>query len=255
MMFKPFQRPWLLVFYGLLAYGLFLLIQFPASLAIKGLPSEFRQQLSYASLHGSLWHGQAGQVRSGVFELGDLEWRLKPLALLLGRLDLELHSTSEKGTWQAELQLDPDRRILLESLQADLDSRLFDGLTRPFLLQGRLQIPHLEGEWQAARQLAFAGEVIWKNAAVGGVQELALGDIQATLQPQQQGSRITIDNRNSPLSINGTVAISEQGVYTARLTLRNRDRNRQDIDDLLKLLGRPDARGRVEIVQRGRLPL
>lgn len=252
---RPGKRQLLLAGYGLLAYALFLLITLPASLALQALPASLQAGLAYDTVQGSVWRGELSAARLGQLEMGTLRWRIRPLALLRGRLAASLAGHSPHGRWQAEIELASTQALHLKQLQAELEGRLLDPLTRPFLLQGRLQIPALSGQLQPATRLNLAGEIRWQGAAIGGVDDISLGDVEATLQPQQRGTRITLRNRNSPLTLDGTITLSENGNYTARFNLANRDRNRKDIDDLLKLLGRPDARGRVVIVQRGRLSL
>lgn len=255
MKFRPGKRQRLLLAYGLLAYALFLLVTLPASVALRALPPSLQAGLAYDNVRGSVWRGEMSALRFGQLAMGTLRWRVRPLALLRGRLAVSLVGHSPHGQWRADVGLAFAQTLYLEQVQAELDSRLLDPLTRPFLLQGRLQIPALSGRLQPATRLNLDGEIRWQDAAIGGVDDISLGAVEARLKPQQRGTRITLRNRNSPLALDGTISLTENGDYTARFNLSNRDRKRQDIDELLNLLGRPDARGRVEIVQRGRLPL
>lgn len=73
---------------GFLALLLALLARAPASLLQKAVPATSPVQVT--AWGGTLWHGQARVLQAG--EPGFWRWDLRPLALLQGRLGLELRS-------------------------------------------------------------------------------------------------------------------------------------------------------------------
>ncbi|MCW9089051.1 MAG: type II secretion system protein N, partial [Gammaproteobacteria bacterium] len=78
---------------GLVAYGLFLLLLFPAHFAWSFAAEPLRQQLpqiEIAGVSGRLWQGEAVSVRYNSRQVGRLQWRLKPLSLLSGKLGLPI---------------------------------------------------------------------------------------------------------------------------------------------------------------------
>ncbi|MDH3416976.1 MAG: type II secretion system protein N, partial [Gammaproteobacteria bacterium] len=55
-----------------------LVVLFPARVAYRWLPAP---AFDLAGISGSVWNGQASQMKSGSLYLQDLQWRIKPLSL------------------------------------------------------------------------------------------------------------------------------------------------------------------------------
>jgi hypothetical protein len=82
---SPLLRPLILVV--ILAVLAVMVIALPASLISRFLPRDIVAE----DFSGSLWHGSAGKITANGRNVGALEWRLHPAALLTRTLSADIH--------------------------------------------------------------------------------------------------------------------------------------------------------------------
>ena len=110
----------ILVFLAVIAANL------PASLAARWLPAT----VSFGSLSGTLWHGEAVAVRAAGIDVERLEWHLHPLALLGGRVSTHVEVTQAEDHLSADLILSADR-IEAYGVDATIDVATLAGRVLP----------------------------------------------------------------------------------------------------------------------------
>jgi len=243
--------------WGALAVGLyllFLLVRLPAGVAIQWLPAAARSvALQFGPVEGSIWSGTLRNVHTPRLPLGDLHWRLSPLSLLRGRIGVRLQLTGDSGRIEGWLGYGFDGSLTASDLRGDVNLHAFDPLLQPVMLNGTLHIATLDTTFTPGRILHLDGEAEWRAARIGGVQDLALGQVRLEARPKGDGSTIRIDNQGGDLAVAGRLTLTRDGTWQLDATLQNRDATRQDLQQLLRFLGRPDSAGRYRFRQSGRL--
>ncbi|EHQ51888.1 type II secretion system protein N [Ectothiorhodospira sp. PHS-1] len=254
---KSGLKSWHYLVLGGIAYLIFLLVTLPASFAWqlardRGLVPD---GVEPAGMSGTLWQGQARQVRLDELMLSDLQWRVRPLAGLRGELRVDVTLRPAGGTAAARLGLHPSG-LRLRDLRADLPAAALAEayLTLPVIVQGRVlaDIPSLRLDRQG-RFSQVEGVVGWLNAASGLPEPLPLGDLRATLTATEAGHlEAVIRDQGGPLFAEGTAGLAPGGAYQLRLRLGTREGARRELSQALGFMGRPDAEGRVPLNLSGR---
>jgi hypothetical protein len=235
---------------GLIAYGFFMLVQFPASVLADWLtrtvPALTLQQVS-----GSAIQGGAQNVRLQDIRLPSLTWRMRVLPLLLGRLEYRV-SVSE-----TDVQLD-----------AVVGTGLFNQHWRVTDMEGQLPVPKalsiisqipapLNGE------ITFANaDVSWDNegavyAADGTVgfvntrttfaDPFQIGSFNAELSAESPNLLAAVEDSGGPLEFSGMLSLAPDGGYqlVGRASLRDTADNR--LRDTLNLLGQSSGDGQWQL--------
>ncbi len=251
----PSRTALLLSGYGLLCYLLFLLASIPAALLWQQLPAQYRSGLQTTAVRGTLWSGQFEDLQIRNLALGRLQWQLNRLPLLLGRLDADLKLNGPLGALRGSLGLDSDGALRLSGLRGRIPAEALNPYTLPASLDGLLELDIDQLDFQPQQRLRLQGKANWRKAVVSLMQSVELGEVNLLAKADGDGSVIHISNSNSPLGIEGSARLDAAGNYDLNLGLVNRDSRRKDIASMLKMLGRPDAAGKVYLRRKGRLAL
>ncbi len=251
----PSRTTLFLAFYGLLAYLLFILAGIPAQQVWKFIPQKNKAHLQISHIEGSLWSGRIDNLQINRLPLGRFDWDLNLLPLFLGHIDLDTKIHGPLGKLQSHISLSTDGSLEATELSARIPAKSLNPYTLPATLQGEISIKIQKLLFQNRRKLRMEGEIYWRKAGISMLQTVELGNVQLLAKADGDGSSLHINNKKSPLGIEGTIKLSASGRYNVRLTLMNRDSNRKDIRTLLKMLGHADATGKVHIQRQGQLPL
>lgn len=222
-----------------LAFLITVLARLPASTVSALLP----RQLMCIEPSGTLWHGSCAQLRSGANSVSDLHWSLHAAPLLRARAQLDLYSTDPGATGRARV-----------TLRSNGDADISDlSLTLP--LQGGL-VPVPPG-WSGQLQLEIGHAMLIArhlDSIEGIIRVLQLhldrpamdfGGFELDFPPASPGSPLagSLRDLGGPVALQGTVQISGSS-YQVDGVIANRDASNASLEQLLQLLGPPDAQGR-----------
>lgn len=228
-----------------------LLIELPASLVVAlawpdGIP------VALEDVRGSVWRGQATQVRWRERTLGSLAWTARPSTLLLGRLDLRLRLSGETSANARVVR--GLRRTEIENLHATFPAQWLQGQPTGYALlaQGRVQATLPSVTIKGDRITALAGELVWHDAALRGATSATLGTLHARFSlANDQCVHGTVADEGGPLSVAGGYT-TDLYSYQVRLLLAARDPQTARAIQWLGQLG-TDGR-RSLLLNRGALP-
>ena len=241
---------------GLALYLVFLVALFPASLGWKLAPQAIKQQIQLAGIQGSLWSGSASNVVINRNNLGKLNWTLDTLPLLMGTAKGSFVIDREPEKLAGAFSVSGPGEFELSNVEARIQGESLEQLTTPFLLHGSITASFDSIRYSRGEEVLLEGIVNLRNTQVEGLQDIQLGNVRAEVQPDGAGSLAKFKNQDSPLDIQGEVALGINGQFDLTLGILNRDSNRKDLDNMLALLGKPDITGRVTLnyVRRISLP-
>lgn len=239
---------------GLALYLIFLAVLFPASLAWS-LTQERATPLQLASLQGSIWSGSAGHVRYSNEMLGKLEWRLSPWSLLRGQPGAWISLNRNGETLEGHITMDSDNTLSASDLSLSIHGESLRSWTTPYLLHGEIQANLSALHYQPGKRVQAEGRLSFDNAEIEGPQSLILGRIDASISPEAEGSVLKFENNDSPLDMKGNIRLNGNGSYRVTAGVLNRDNQRRDINEALKIFGKPDATGRIQLSYYGKLRL
>lgn len=212
--------------------------------AIAHLPA--RQALALAApadiaadgVRGSVWQGHAGRVDyGGPAPLTAVDWRLSPRDLLTGRLGVEAAFDIAGG--RADVSATLARGGAVEIREAGFRGPAA-GLV-PLLpvygvsAGGELTARVDSGRWIDGRFDGVRGRVLWEDAVVRAALPVPLGRVRAEIRSRADGDlRMTLDNRDGSLAIEGEGRMDAAGRYELTLRLRPGDDTAAEVVDVLE---------------------
>jgi hypothetical protein len=235
----------------LIALAVFVLATLPAGVVIGRLE---RHGIRADAVGGTIWSGRAQGLTARGTQVGDLQWSLRPLALLRGTLAGHAVVVGSDRRVEADFARAFSGEVMLESARAEasLASLAALGLPRARNWHGRI----------AADLSKLALDADWPIAAVGTIDVLdltapaprstSLGDFRLTF-PESAGTPVSsgsvslkgeITQTDGPLLLDGELTLGRDRSFLLEGRLAPRGTPPPDLVNLLQVLGAPDATGR-----------
>ena len=251
-----------LLFYiglGLLSYLIFLVVFLPAGWLAWGAARLSQGTVYIGTPQGTVWSGRGDLQIHGALgsqSLGNLQWRVNPLGLVLGRLQVRLRGLGS-GDGEAELQV-ARRYMQVESLRVTLPVQIAGLVYAPagfFAPTGQLQldVPQLEVN---ASGLHGNATVLWRGAGGRFTGDTSLGDYRIELDGRGETAGIKLSTVTGRLELTGTgqwrVAGDGDLRFTGHAVAKS---DAAQLEPLLNALGRDQGGGRRPITFASRVPL
>lgn len=227
-----------------------LLGRLPASWLLPLLPA----QVHCTAADGSLWNGHCADLSVAQLRIGDTQWKLAALPLLLGRLVLQISADGDdiKGSGTFRLGLggsiearDTHAQFPLDTLQLPLPQgwSAHAALTLRAATLKQLQLQSLDGELQIL-------DLQQQNPS------LPLGDYALSFDPaSNSNARFTgkLRDLKGPLSVNATLGVNPDLSWQIDGLVGARGDIPDDMRQVLQLMGDPDSSGRYSLSASGTL--
>ena len=215
----------------------------PADLAYRYLGERIAPVVLHG-LSGTVWQGRAEAVDLFRQNIGALEWRLQPAALLRGEAIAQLSLSGDGLAATGTVSRAADGQISFRDAVVRMPARTAAPvLATPALdLLGTIEIDVTRARVRGAWLDEATGVAYWRDAAVIGAAQARLGDLQVTFASATDG-RIAgaIRDLGGPLQAQGTFSAS-LGRYAARVQLAARD-NDAHVAEALQYVGQPQPDG------------
>lgn len=231
---------------GALTFIVGVLVQAPAALLYAWIAPKAAMPVDVLGVNGTLTQGRATQIRLGSQVLvADIDWTLKPLSMLLGRLSYQLHS----GT--PPLMIDG---TVSQSLMSTAFSQLTaNGELRTLAAAaGQSFIPvngvvnldlaslQLRNNWPVSAEGSLQlNNLVWAL----GKDPASLGSYQAVLSTEDDQIVARISSLQGSVDVNGEARVKPDRSYSYSLKLKPKADAPPMIANLMKQLGTPDAEG------------
>lgn len=256
------RKSWLgYLLIGIVAYVIFLIVTVPATWLSWGLARITDGTVNLSEEHGSLWVGAGRLVvhypRSASRDLGNTEWRVNPLWLPLGRLQISLKATGSQSDLTVAVGVTP-KRIVLQRSNISADANMVSAFYAPARLlapKGRLQFT---ADDLALDKKGLHGNAVvtWEGASSGLSSVQPLGDYRIDISGTGADAALKLTTLRGDLQLSGTGRwqLLETGDLQFNGIARPKSRG-QELQSLLNLLGRDQGGGRRTLRLRTRLPL
>lgn len=243
-----------LTLFGLLSYGLFLLLQLPASLLLESWRPPVGWRLD--APRGSVWDGEISQVSHQGRALGKLRWALSPWGLLLGELRADWAWDGPYGQARGEARYGLiGQQLIFHEVQTDLDMALASDFGwSPFPLQGRLKadLGRLDPAGKDYPQLT--GQARWQQAGISVGETLSLGQVNIQAEPQKGYTRLLLSSVPSDVGVQGEIKLLAASRIDLALQLRPQSAHGRELLTLMQSVGKPLPDGGLAVRYRGTLP-
>ncbi len=248
--------------FAIISYIVFLIVTLPASVGfsfIKNNP-QLNRQIQFSSVSGTVWSGSASSVRISGINIGQLDWNLKLLPLLLGELGVYIKVKNQQVSASTvsgagSLAVSVFGNIKVDNFSArfpiDLLAPVLYGLPVRFGGDVNMHINSLSIE--KGSRFNLKSRIVVSKARLVSPQHIEYGDILIQASPQLSGSQFVLTDQGGPLVLNGIVKLKGNGLYSINLGLDARNSASKDLRAGLGFLGRRDASGKYRYQSKGKL--
>lgn len=243
------KRHWRLALVGLVALGGFTLATLPASLAGRFFQ---RAGVSATGFSGTIWSGVAVGVSWAGASLGELRWRLRPLALLRARAAADVSMVRPGGSVSAVAAVTRDGTLEFSDVHIDLPIEFFaeipTGMARGWhgTVNGTFTQLRLVSGWP----VAAAGTLHLANVVMPQLGQQEIGSFDVLIPDPRAASQASSDVRARVTDTSGTVAVDAALTlapgrsFLFEGTVAARDGAPPGLVRSLEYLGPADAAGR-----------
>lgn len=257
---RPGRRAAAYLAVAVIAYGFFLLAQFPAA----ALADRVAAYADVRRLEGGVLAGRAAGVRWRSLSVETLAWRWQPWALALGRLQYRLEIDRPDIDLSARIAIDWRGGVRVQRLRGHLPLSAVAAVSGlPLPLTGRLELDlHGQARLGQAGLPEAHGRLRLSDARAPLLGELPLGDFLATLSTAAPADgqtalalRAAIEDAGGPLALEGVLTVDSRGRYRFSGEAALRDAADPRLEQAVGVLGRPGADGKRRFNLTGVLPL
>lgn len=244
----------------LTAYCFFLLWFMPASYVIQRLevltPAGVVVEASGTQ---GLWHrGQAAFLVVDNRRVSELDWRFRPFFLLTGRITVDVQFVAQDERFDLRLS-----RTLSDSIVSNINGRYPVSVINTFLapaealpVRGEIELA-VESIKISRNQLSGGvGEIVWHQAESTFMPGVILDGLRLSFEDahgSSEGVKGTLVDLGGPLLVDLQFTLSPDGRYQCTGTVGVREKGNRQVLEALKVLGRPDRNGMIQINQSGTL--
>ncbi|MCO6414289.1 MAG: type II secretion system protein N [Thiogranum sp.] len=208
------MKVWHGVVTGVAAYVFFIVAGAPAARVLPWLqPALSAVQL--AGVEGTVWNGSAAIVNAAPVQLQQVNWRLRPWAAVLGRLEFAVDARLRGRSLQGRVGRGLFGRPYLSQVQGSVTAA--DALNWAKINQvgidGVLSFDIADVQWSDAPWPAIGGSLSWSPATVTRPVELALGKVQLDTRIEDGITRGKLDASGGGLLVQGNLELQPAGNY------------------------------------------
>jgi general secretion pathway protein N len=253
-----------LVALGVFALLVFALVTLPAAVLA---PFAARGGLGAVSYGGSVWSGAAESVAWRGAPLGDLRWRLVPLALVRGRVAGHATLSRPDGSIDTDFTASfAGDEVRLQNATFDLPLAALDALPlgMPKGWRGRASGSIADLQVENRLPVIVSGAIALDGLVAPPPRNAAVGSFRAVFpHPQPQPSlsvpadpaNVTahVTDKDGPFSVDAQLTVSPTRNFALEGTLAPRGSVPPAVQQSLQLLGPADAAGRRQFSVGGTL--
>ncbi len=234
---------------------LFLIATLPVQFGLQFLPNNIPLQISGAQ--GTIWKGEAANIRWQNKSLGRLTWNLHVLPLLKAQLTLDFTLTGNDLNAQGIASITRDKSLQLT------DTRLYAKLAALPIPKSQRLVVTPEGALNAViRNLVYAKQLVqtadadffWKPARITSPVKYDLGEIELKVTGEKAELTGKLDSHKGPVKAKGTLDLSAQGLLKTNIQLTPTQTTPKELRNMLPMLGKPDSKGTVRLNRTIQIP-
>lgn len=247
---KTWFKPALLT---LLVFLVSLVATIPARWAQQFLPDGTAVNLQ--SVDGTIWNGEAAELIWQNNPLGKLEWSVKPMTLLTGKLGLDFKLSDDALNADGTALVYRDQVVVLKqtSANAEVNALPLARSKLPVELEGRVEVDMEKVVIKDNAVHAAEGIINWRNARITAPILLPMGEVTMEVSGTKGNLKGELKSNKSAVDTRGTLELTNKGQLSSNIKLKPNAQTPEDIKELLPALGKPQRDGTVTLTYRGRI--
>jgi general secretion pathway protein N len=238
---------------GTAAFAVFLVAMIPAAQLSRRLPTGY----AMTGVAGTVWSGQAAELRIEGQPVGAIDWFCRPWHLVMLRWSCRVTLQPSGGHFTADLSggFDGDG-LEVTNIQGQSPIAAFEGIATPAGWTGRLELDIERIRIVEHRAGEATGKLFVRELRAPGAGGAQLGDFELVVGEGAVGTdRLTgrLSDLGGPLRVRGAVELLSDGRYYMSGEVAPGPGAGPAIFDTLSFLGPPDASGRRPFSVEGTL--
>ncbi len=243
--------PQRLILAGIATLVIGLIITFPARVAYQWFaPAELR----LSGISGSIWRGAAAQGSAGGVYLANVRWSFRPLGLLTGKLRFATGSNLASGFLDADIAIGAGGSVTMSDVAPTVSLATMADALPLSGIEGDVSLQFEELVIQGGVPVEATGTINIANLVSRYISPSPLGDYRAEFQTSGDGVLGSVQALSGVLELEGsTIKLTADGEYEFAGKVLAKSAAPAAIEQNLKYLGTPDARGFRDFMFPGRL--
>lgn len=243
---------------GFFIYLVFLVVLFPASMAVKLAPIPANTAISGVS--GTIWSGSIDSLTVQKRQLEMVRWDLSVASLLMGtvKADISIGSRSSAVNGKAVVAYS-FAGLDVSALRFEAPSDFLLGNTRlPFRTEIKGDVSALVDTFEQGLPWCeqLSGKLFLNKVQVTNqFGNYPLGDIALGLSCIDGQVQLATDEKLNGLGLDGSILLADNKMMQVNAKIREVNTQPDDLKKALGFLGKKDSQGYYPITYQGRLPI
>ena len=248
------MRTFKLLLLGLLTFVITALWLTPAAFVAPHI-ERVAPKLKITNASGTIWNGEAASVQANNFDLGSVDWKLRPLKSLLSlSLVTDLSVSGNELNASGNVAYGLDESIRLEDVKFDADAGIVKRFQPQVALTGTFEGLIDDAEVQKGGFPIVNGVI---NLVQGGVifPRVEPGNYRADIKSEDNSVSAEISSVDSPLSLEGKASINNAWQYQSNIIAKASPSLNPMIMNLLRPVAgnNPGPDGSLRINRKGQI--
>jgi general secretion pathway protein N len=238
---------------GTAAFAVFVVAMIPATQLSKRLPTGY----AMTGVAGTIWSGQAAEMRIEGHAIGAIDWFCRPWHLVILRWSCHVMLQPPGGAFEADLSGGfNDEEFEARNLRGHSPIAAFEGIATPSGWTGRLELDIERIRIVGRRAGEATGKLFVRELRAPGAGGAQLGDFELVVGEGAVGTDMLtgrLSDLGGPLRVRGAIELQSDGRYFMSGEAAPGPGAGPAIFDTLSFLGPPDASGRRPFSVEGTL--
>ena len=233
-----------LIIAGLVTLLVGLLVMFPARVAYQWLSPP---GVALSGIEGSIWSGRASAAQVSRLFLHNLEWRMRPGALLTGRFGFRFTADAATGFVAGDVALGTGGSIGLSDFSASLslqDLQEFIGMPG---LSGMVNLQFSRLELDNGIPVAANGKVEVVNLVAPLIHRSSIGGFRAEFFTQEGGVMASVEDVDAVIDLAGSLQPTGDRSYQFIAQIAPKANTPANLREQMQFLGSANERGQYEM--------
>ena len=227
-----------------------LVVTFPARVAYHWFAPP---TVAMSGVAGSIWRGSARQASVAGVYLGELSWRLRPLALVRGRASFDVSASPAGGVLDGNAAIGFGGDVYLVDTRAALPLDAIAGMAGVPGLRGTATADIERLRLRDGTPLAADGSAEVRGLLLPLVSPQTIGGYRIEFFTQEDGVVASVEDTDGIVDIAGRLLLSDDRSYEFLGQLAPKAETPPGIAEQMRFLGSPNARGQYELRLEGTL--
>ncbi|NVK31909.1 MAG: type II secretion system protein N [Gammaproteobacteria bacterium] len=221
---------------------------------LRTLETQYPQMHQFGTIEGHPTAGQLSPKPPFAPHVETATWQFNPSTLLKAQLGTHLTLSGPKLNFTADAAIGLSQTIEFDHLDGRAQaSVILDILNNNMVsLDGLIVAQDIGGKIKDQWLLDPKGQLVWRNAKIGGFVDIDLGQVVAEFSNDESTNIVEVANTGGMLAISGLIQVKPDRSYSLDATIKPTT-NAQDFDFILSQVGQRNADGSYRVVREGNL--